>query len=657
MAQTTTEVAKAEISRYESLPQPVKVIVVILFTTGVGLFIWYVFGWSIRGWVLESVMYYYLLYTTFSTCVFLVMPARKKDKTRLPWYDLVLAGLVFSICLFFALNYWAISRIGWIPAPSTLTLVLATIIAILALESGRRIVGMPLIVICLLVGVYPLFAEYMPGWLYGYGFPFSYVIGSFAYSSEGILGLPAQVMGGILIGYLIFAGMLMVSGAGDFFLKLAMGLLGRFRGGPAKVAVVASGFFGSLSGAPMANIVATGSITIPAMKKLGYPPHYAGAIEAVASTGGAIMPPVMGAVAFVMAIITGIPYAEIIIAAFIPAILYYYGLLVQVDAYAARVGLRGLPKEEVPSLLKTLKEGWPFLAVLAFLVAGLIYFRWGALAPIYASGLMFVLSFTRRETMMTPKKLVEGLVTMGNLITYMMAVLLPIGLLLLGLYLTGTLTALTAKIITLAGGNIVLVLLIAIVVCYLLGMVGMAMLPYLVLAVTAMPALASSTGLSLLGLHLFVIYYLLTGAITPPVCLSAFVAAAVAGSPPMKTGFTSMRLAVVLYFVPFFFLFNSALILEGPILETLYLFALCLVGIWILASGLEGYLLKVGRLELWSRVLLVLGGFLIAYPAWDVTKFSEWTTSIIGAALAAVVIAILMIRRKTGAQKLIASNQ
>jgi len=647
MAQTSNEVAMVEITRYESLPQPLKIIVLVLFTVGIGLFILYVFGWSIRGWVLEYSMYYYLLYTTFSTCVFLIMPARKKDRTRLPWYDLGLAALVFGICLFFALNYWAISRIGWLPPPSTITLVLATIIAILALESGRRIAGTPFTIICLLLGVYPLFAEYMPGWLYGYGFPFPYIMGYFAYSSEGMLGLPAQVMGGILIGFLVFAGMLMVSGAGDFFLKLAMGILGRFRGGPAKVAVLASGFFGSLSGAPMANIVATGSITIPAMKRMGYPPHYAGAIEAVASTGGAIMPPVMGAVAFIMAIITGIPYSEIVIAAFIPAVLYYYGLLVQVDAYAARVGLRGLPREEVPSLLKTLKEGWPFIAVLAFLVVGLIYFRWGALAPVYASGLMFVLSFTRRETMLTPKKLIKALVTIGNLITYMMAILLPIGLLLIGLYVTGTLTALTAKIITMAGGSVVLVLLVAIVVCYLLGMVGMALLPYLVLAVIAMPALAESTGLSILGLHLFVIYYLLTGAITPPVCLSAFVAAAVAGSPPMKTGFTAMRLAVVLYFVPFFFLFNSALILEGPILETLYLFALCLLGIWILTSGLEGYLLKVGRLEWWSRVLLVVAGFLIAYPAWDVTKFSDWITTIIGAALTAVSIAIILISRKS----------
>ncbi|GAJ10219.1 unnamed protein product, partial [marine sediment metagenome] len=189
----------------------------------------------------------------------------------------------------------------------------------------------------------------------------------FAFGKGGMLGLPAQVMGELLIGFLIFAGMLMASEAGKFFLTLALCLLGRFRGGPAKVAVLASGFFGSLSGASMANVATTGSITIPAMKRLGYPPHYAGAIEAVASTGGIIMPPVMGAVAFLMTVITGIPYTVIIVAAVIPAILYYYGLLVQVDAYAARAGLRGLPREEIPPLLTTLKEGWPFIIVFIFL--------------------------------------------------------------------------------------------------------------------------------------------------------------------------------------------------------------------------------------------------------------------------------------------------
>ena len=644
MSEPSVKVPKVEVTRYESLPKALKVICLLLWAIGIGLFIIFAFAWSIRGWVLEDVMYYYLLYATFSTCVFLTMPARKKDRTRVPWYDLVLAALVFGICIYGASNAWSINRTIWVPAPSTLAFVLACIIFPLSLESGRRMAGLPFTLICLVMGIYPLFAQYMPGVLYGLGTSVPRLVSSFAYGRMGMLGMPAQVVGEILIGFLIFAGMLVASGAGEFFLNFALALMGKFRGGPAKVAVVASGFFGSLSGSPIANIVTTGAVTIPAMKKLGYPPHYAGAIEAVASTGGIIMPPVMGAMAFIMSVLTEIPYAVVIVAAFIPAILYYYGLLVQVDAYAARVGLKGLPKEELPPIWKTLKKGWPYITVLAFLVFGLIYMRWGAIAPIYASALLLVLSFTSRETMMTPKRIIASLATVGSLVTYVMAVLLPIGILLIGIELPGTLTALTAKIIVLSGTNAIVVLLVAVVVCYLLGMVGMAFIPYIVLAVTVLPAVVTSTGLSLLGLHMFMMYYLLMGPLTPPVCINAFAAAAVAASPPMKTGLTSMRLAVVLYFIPFFFVFNPALILEGPISETLYLFALCLLGIWILASGLEGYLLRIGRLELWARPFLIAGGFLIAFPG--------WMTTIIGAAMTVLVIAVISLRRKNTARKL-----
>jgi len=638
MAEASAKVPKIEITRYDSLPKLLKLIVIVLTIFGIGIFILYIFMWSIGGWVLTGFMYYYLLYVTFFTCVFLTLPMRKKDRNRVPWYDLILAALVFGIFSYFAINAREIQGIGWLYDISTPRVALASIIGLLALEAGRRMAGLPFAVICLFFGLYPLFAEHMPGLLWGFSKPFDYTIGSFAFSAKGILGLPSQVVGDKILGFLIFAGMLIASGAGRFFLNLATALMGQFRGGPAKVAVLSSGFFGSLTGTPISNIAATGAFTIPAMKRLGYPPYYAGAIEAVASNGGVIMPPVMGTIAFIMAILTDIPYAEIVIAAIIPAILYYWGLLVQVDAYAARVGLKGLPREQLPSLRKTLKEGWPYIVVLIFLVFGLLYMRWEAKAPVYASGLLFLLSFTRRETMMTPKRIVATLATVGGLITYLMAALAIIGFLLSGLFLPGSMTALTAKIVTMAGVNVVAILLIAVVVCYLFGMVGIALIAYIVLSVIAVPSLVAATGMNLMAIHFFFIYFLLTAAITPPVAIAAFVGAAMAGAPPMKTGFTAMRLAVVLYFIPFFFVFNPALILEGPISETLYLFALCLLGIGILAAGLEGYLLKVGRLDLWSRPLLVAGGFLIAFP--------DWITKVIGAILTALVILILLIMKR-----------
>ena len=649
MAKVPTTVPKVEITRYESLPQPLKIICLVLFTIGIGLFIFYIFGWSIRGRTLEFMPYYYLLFACFSTCVFLTMPGRKKDRNRIPWYDLILSTLVFGICIYFTLNAWRIVNIGWVPAPHTLALVLACIILPLAIEGGRRMAGTPFLILCLLLGFHPAFAQYMPGFLWGVGLPLDVLVSSFAYGQAGMLGVPARVMGEILIGFLLLTGMLMASGAGTFFLNLALALLGRFRGGPAKVAVVASGFFGSLSGSPVANVASTGAITIPAMKRLGYPLHYAGAIEAVASTGGAIMPPVMGSVAFIMVIVTGIPYGVIVAAAAIPAILYYFGLLIQVDANAAKIGLRGLPREEMPSLRKTLKDGWPFVAVIAFLVFGLLYMRWEVLAAIYASGLMFLFSFTRRETMMTPKKIVATLAIIGNLVTYVMAVLLPVGFILTGVQVTGTLTAWVTEIVSVTGVNLVVILLVAAVICYLFGMVGMASISYIVLAVTTIPLLVGTTGLNQLGLHLFTIYFLLMANITPPVAIAAFVSAGIAGAHPIKTAFTAMRLAIVLYFIPFFYVFNPALILEGPITETIVLFVFCLLGIGVLASGLEGYMLKVGRLSLWSRPPLIIAGFLIALPG--------LMTTVIGAALTVLIIAVILIRKKTAAGKLLANHQ
>jgi TRAP transporter 4TM/12TM fusion protein len=640
------EMATIGRNRYASLPKPLKVIVLCLITTGLGLFLLYTFNWSIRGWVLEGTRYYYLLYMTFATCVFLVMPARNKDRNRIPWYDFILTMLVFGIFAYFVANAYSITIMGWVPPKTTYDLVLATIVAVIALEASRRMTGWPLVTICLLFGIYSLTASHMPGILYGYSFPFPNMIGTYAYGGLGLLGIPAQVTGEILIGFLIFAGVLMASGAGTFFLNISLALLGRFRGGPAKVAVVSSGLFGSLSGTVVPNIITTGSITIPTMKRIGYPPHYAGAIEAVASSGGSIMPPVMGIIIFIMVILTEIPYSVIMIAAIIPALLYYYGLLVQVDAYAARVGLKGIPREELPSFWKTLLQGWPYLFVLAFLVFGLIYMRWDVKAPIYAAGLLFVLSFQRRETWMTPKKIIQTIAAIGNLVIYMVGILMPIGLIMVGLQVTGSLTSFTAQIMLIGSTNVIYVLLITVVVCYVFGMVGQVMIPYVVLAATAIPALVAATGMNVLALHLFVIYYLLMWTITPPIAVAAFVASGIAGSSPFKTGFTAMRLAVVLYFIPFFFVFNPALVLEGPISETIYLFVLCLLGIGILAAGMEGYLLKIGRLELWPRLLLVLSGFLIAFPGGVETNIG-WITSVGGAALTVLVISILLIRKRT----------
>jgi TRAP-type uncharacterized transport system fused permease subunit len=272
--------------------------------------------------------------------------------------------------------------------------------------------------------------------------------------------------------------------------------------------------------------------------------------------------------------------------------------------------------------------------------------RWEARSPVYASALMILLSFTNRKTWMTPRRFIATLVTAGSLITYVMAVLFSAALTLIGIQVSGTLTAMVSQIVMIGSDSIVLVLVIAAVVCYLLGMVGMAIIPYIVMAVTAIPAIAAATGVPVLAIHFFVIFYLMSGPLTPPVCYAAFTAAALAGARPMKTGFTAMRLAIVLYFIPWFFVFRPALILEGPISETIRYFVLCLLGIWILASGLEGYLLRVGRIDVWARPFLIISGFLIAFP--------NWIATIIGAAISILIIAIVFLRKRTAETKLTA---
>ncbi|MBU0777795.1 TRAP transporter fused permease subunit [Patescibacteria group bacterium] len=623
-----------EATRYDSLPRLLKLVFIFFSVVGIASAITYLFGFSIRGNpILLEFQYYWLFIALFGSCIFLLLPARKKDK-KVPWYDFVLAVLIFGISVYFYMHAWDISLSGWSCVP------LGIVVFILILEGGRRTGGPIFAAVCVVLGFYPLFASYMPGMLYGQSWPFMQTIESSIFRVEGLMGIPTKVVAEILVGFLIFAGVLIATGAGEFFLNIANAIFGRFRGGPAKVAVAASGFFGSLSGSVYSNIIATGSVTIPTMKRIGYPAHYAGAIEACASTGGVLMPPVMGAVAFVMCEMIGVEYGAVIVAAAVPSILYYFGLLMQVDAYAGKVGLKGLPRAEIPSLKRTLAQGWQFIFVFIFLLWGLLYMRWSYLTPYYATGLMIILSFIRKETMMTPKKLLNTLVVIGRLLTQAAAVILPIGFIMCGLIITGVSGSFTAGLVSLGMGNIFLILILGVVACYIMGMAGMTTAAYIFLAVSLAPAVIKVANLNTLAVHLFIIYYAMLAGITLPVAASAFLAGTMAGASLMRTALTAMRLAIVIYFIPFFFVFDPALVLQGSPIRTLYLFVLCLIGITFIAAGCEGYLLKFGVVRMWARLPLVIAGLLIGFP--------EWWSTIAGAILVAVVISMMLIERMRG---------
>jgi len=634
--ESSSRAATVEVARYRKLGRIPQVFFYLFVCLAILVSVNYIFGLGIVYMVNFS--YYYMLVGLLLPFVFLLFPARKGKFGKIPWHDWVAAFLAFVIPIYFSFHGLDIQTQGWSAYPSLLHASLSLVVCILVLDASRRLGGPAFLLIVFLAAIYPLFASHLGGIFRGTGLTLLPALGQFAFSAEGLMGIPMRVVGEILIGFLILAGILMRTGAGDFFLNLAMALAGHTRGGPAKIAVIGSAFFGSLSGSIFANVVGTGSVTIPAMKRIGYPPYYAGAVEACSSTGGVLMPPVMGAAAFVMAEITGTPYATIMVAAIIPSLLYYWGLLLQADAYAARVGLKGLPREELPSLGYALKQGWHFLFVLLFLVWGLIYMRWGATTPFYASGLLILLSMVRKQTRLNTLgkwcSVVDGT---GKLLVETLGIILPVGLILGGLILTGVAPAFTATIVSLSHGIPFIALLFGAIACYLLGMVGVITAAYIFLAVTLAPALIM-VGFNLLAVHLFCIYYSMLAAITPPVAIAAFLAGGIAGAPPMKTAFQAMRLGVVIYFIPFFFVFEPSLVLQGAPLDTLYCFSTCALGVVFIAGGLEGYLLGVGEPGKAVRPLLVIAGCLIAFP--------DWKTKALGACLAIPLLTFLLMRKR-----------
>jgi TRAP transporter 4TM/12TM fusion protein len=609
------ETTGLSLTRYRYLPAPVKVIYLAATLAAIVLFVVYRLAIPLGGEVIGGTTYSYLLFALLGFNVFVGLGAgRRRRGGAPPWYDYVLSFFTSAVLLFFLFHSSEISMRLWVPPPSPLHFVLALLLGLLSLEAGRRAGGWGYVAVLAVSIVYPLFADRMPGVLYGYGLSLQEIFSDFAFGANGVLGLPAAMLGKMILGFYLFAGLMLGLGGGEFFLKLATALMGRVRGGPAKIAVLASGFFGSLSGSIIANIAATGSFTIPAMKKSGYPPHYAAATEACASSGADTMPPVMGGLAFMAAVIANVDYAAVVVAAFIPTVLYYFGLLVQLDGYAAKAGFKGMAARDLPRVLPTLKEGWSYLLSIAFLVFGLLYMRWGVITPVYASVLMLLLSCVGRRRHLSRRGLEAALAYTAGLVNFGMAIFLSIGFILVGLYKTGMAAALTARVVSLGAGNVFLVLLVAALFNLLMGMIGLQRTSYLFLAVTMAPAVAAVTGMPVVALHLFIIFYAGLGGLTPPVAVHAFVAASIAGADAMKTAWTSLRLGSVLAFIPFFFVLQPALVMQGTPWSILYHAVLAMLGIFLLASGLEGFLLKLGRLAPIQRILLTIGGFLIAFP-------------------------------------------
>ena len=613
------------LARYMGMPLPVRWAVLAMSAGGVLLAVVYIFELI----SLLDVTYYFLLMAMYLPLAFLFLPAHRNEK-RVSWLSYAPALVTLGLTLFLAYKSSALVYETWVPVSATWQLAVAAGVFVMVLEAARRAGGYIFLGIVLALGLYPVYAQHMPGIFWGPPATLSRTLAFNVYSSDALLGVVTRVVGEVLIGFLVLAALLVATGAADFFLKLAMALMGRARGGPAKVAVLASGFFGSLSGSIFGNVVSTGSVTIPSMMRAGFPPHYAAALEACASTGGMLMPPVMGAVAFIMADFTNTPYGVIVLAALIPSLLYYFGLYCHVDGYAARNNMTGTAREKLPSVREALVEGWPFLGVLGFLVWGLVFMRWERLTPFYASGLLIALTFVKKDLRINATRFRQIIFETGKLLAETTALLLPTSFILGGLMATGVAPSITAALVQMGGSSVVPILAIGVGVCMIFGMLGMIVAAYLMLALTFAPALQQAAGLNTLAIHLFIAYYATLAAITPPIALAAFLASRISGSDPIKTSMHAARLGVVLYFIPIFFLFEPALIFQGPLYRTAIWLVLNIIAIVVIAGASEGFLWKFGRLRLWARPVLFVAGLLIGFP--------EWSSTAIGLGMLALVV-------------------
>ncbi|MFG1496301.1 TRAP transporter fused permease subunit [Saccharospirillum sp. HFRX-1] len=616
------------LERYQSMPAPIRLLTLAMSFGGVALAVVYIFGLI----PLLDLTYYFLLMAMYLPMAYLLLPAHKRE-VRVSWMSYLPALAIFCLMLFMASKGRDLVYQTWVPVSESWQLWVAAALMVLILEAARRSGGLIFLCIVIFLGFYPVFADSMPGILWGPPTTLERTIAFNIYSGDAMLGIVTRVVAETIVGFLILAALLVATGAADFFLKLATALMGQAKGGPAKVSVLASGFFGSLSGSIFGNVVSTGSVTIPSMKKAGFPGYYAGALEACASTGGMLMPPVMGAVAFIMADFTNTEYGVIVVAAIIPSLLYFFGLYCHVHGYAAKADLQGLPKADLPSLRETLKEGWPFLVVLGFLVWGLVVMRWERLTPFYASGLLIVLTLFKKELRITPSKLPDILFQISKLLSQTMALLLPTSFILGGLMATGVAPVIASELVRMGGGSLILVLAIGVGVCIIFGMLGMIVAAYLMLALTLAPALEQIAGLNTLAIHLFIAYYATLAAITPPVALAAFLASRISDSDPLRTSLHAARLGVVLYFVPIFFLFEPALIFQGPLHLTAIWFCFNVIAVMLIAGGSEGRLMLVGKLPTWARPVIIISGLLVGFP--------EWMSTLVGLIISAVVVLLV----------------
>lgn len=503
------------------------------------------------------------------------------------------------------------NRISFVTPLTTVQIVMFIVVLVVILEATRRLTGPTLPIACLIFILYALFGQHLPGILAHNGFSVQKILEQVMLTSEGVFGSSLGITATYVVVFIIFASFLEVTGAGQFFIDLATSLTGSSRGGPAKVAVVGSCLFGSISGSSVANVVSTGTFTIPLIKSVGYSPVFAGAVEAVASTGGQIMPPVMAAVAFIMADYLGVSYLSICKAALIPAVLYYFCLFFMVDTKAIKLNIKGLPKDQLPSTRKVVKNGW-YLAIPFLVLVGMMFLNYTPMkSGFWALVSLIVIVLIADRKKLNLENIIKGLEGGATGIISVSTTSACAGIIVGIIMLTGLGLKFTSLITVLSGGHLVIAMLIAAVVAIILGM-GLPTVPaYIVMSSLVAPALIQM-GATPLAAHMFVLYFAVLSCITPPVAIASYAAAAISGADAVKVGFASMKLGIVAYIIPFLFVINPVLIAQGSLLTVLWTFFTACVGCVALTWGIEGVIDR--KIAWYWRLVCLAAAALMLFP-------------------------------------------
>ena len=533
---------------------------------------------------------------------------------ELPWYDWLLIAMTLASTGFVIAAFETVLDYGMFGALDAKGMVFALCLVIPLFEGIRRTTGWALPVIIMLFVLGTLFQQYLPGLLYGKGYPVERLLYSSFVGESGIFGLPLNVAANIVIVFLIFGALMHVAGAGRWFIDIALALTGWSRGGPAKAAVLSSALFGSISGSPSGNAATTGVFTIPMMKEIGYRPAFAGAVEAVASTGGQILPPVMGAIAFVMAEWLEITYAEVVVAATVPALLYFLIVFVSVHLQAHKDGVAALPRADLPRFWPVLLHGWHYLVPIAGLIWFLIIDGYPpGMAAMYSCGLVVPVSFLSkdRENWLTPARIMLALEDGVRRWVVVAAITGAVGIMIGALELSGVGIKLSTFIVDLAGGNLYLALLLVGAASLFVGM-GLDAIPaYITLATLMAPALID-LGVPPIAAHLFVIYWGLASFYTPPMCIVVYVTIGISGSRVWETGWEAVRLGIAAFLIPFAFAINPGLLLMSDIGHIVQATVTATIGAVLVACGVRGFALK--DLNAVERIAMLAAGILFIAP-------------------------------------------